>query len=73
VVLPRRPGFAPGSVHVGFVVDKMALEQVFLQVLRFSPVNIIPPWHYMLIYHLQDEQYARWPQFRDILLHNPHE
>jgi hypothetical protein len=28
---------------VGFVVDKVALGQVFLQVLRFSPANIIPP------------------------------
>jgi hypothetical protein len=28
---------------VGFVVDKVALGQVFLRVLRFSPVNIIPP------------------------------
>jgi hypothetical protein len=26
----RRPGFAPGSVHMGFVVDKVALGQVFL-------------------------------------------
>jgi hypothetical protein len=33
----------PGSVHVGFVVDKVALRQVFLRVLRFSPVNLIPP------------------------------
>jgi hypothetical protein len=40
---PRRPGFTPGSIHVGFVVDKVALGQVFLRVLRFSPVNIIPP------------------------------
>jgi hypothetical protein len=23
--LPRSPGFAPGSVHVGCVVDKVAL------------------------------------------------
>jgi hypothetical protein len=37
---PRRLGFAPGSIHVGFVVDKVALRQVFLRVLRFSPVNI---------------------------------
>jgi hypothetical protein len=29
---------------VGFVVDKVALGQVFLRVLRFSPVSIIPPW-----------------------------
>jgi hypothetical protein len=27
---PRRPGFFPRSVHVGFVVDKVALGQVFL-------------------------------------------
>jgi hypothetical protein len=33
---PRRPGFDPGSVHVGFVVDKVALGQVFPRVLRFS-------------------------------------
>jgi hypothetical protein len=26
---PRRPGFDPGSVHVGFVVEKVALGQVF--------------------------------------------
>jgi hypothetical protein len=39
----RRPGFDPGSVHVGFVVDKVALVQVFRRVLRFSPVNFIPP------------------------------
>jgi hypothetical protein len=26
---PRRPGFDSGSVHVGFVVDKVALGQVF--------------------------------------------
>jgi hypothetical protein len=40
---PRKPGFATGSIHVGFVVDKVALGQVFLRVIRFSPVNIIPP------------------------------
>jgi hypothetical protein len=40
---PRRPGFAPGLIHVGFMVDKVALGQVFLRFLRFSPVNIIPP------------------------------
>jgi hypothetical protein len=34
-ILPRRPGFTPRPIHVGFVVDKVALGQVFLQVLRF--------------------------------------
>jgi hypothetical protein len=33
---PGRPGIAPGSIHVGFVVDKVALGQVFLRVVRFS-------------------------------------
>jgi hypothetical protein len=27
---PQRPEFLPGSVHVGFVVHKVALGQVFL-------------------------------------------
>jgi hypothetical protein len=40
---PRRPVFDPGSVHVGFVMDKVALGQVFPIVLRFSPANFIPP------------------------------
>jgi hypothetical protein len=40
---PRRPGFDPGSVHVGFVVDKVALGQVFPRVHWFSPVTFIPP------------------------------
>jgi hypothetical protein len=40
---PRRPG----SIHVGFAVDKVALGQIFLRVIRFSPVNIIPPLLHM--------------------------
>jgi hypothetical protein len=39
----RRPGLDPESVHVGFVVDKVALEEVFPRVLRFSSVSFIPP------------------------------
>jgi hypothetical protein len=42
ILSPRRPGFDPGSVHVGFVVDKLALGQVFHLVRRFSTVNFIP-------------------------------
>jgi len=30
-------------VHVGFVVNKVALGQGFLQVLSFSTTSIIPP------------------------------
>jgi hypothetical protein len=39
----RRPAFVPGSVHVAFAVAEMALGQVYLRVIRFFPVNIIPP------------------------------
>jgi hypothetical protein len=39
---PRRPGFDAESVYVRFVVDKVALGQVFPRVLRFSPVSFIP-------------------------------
>jgi hypothetical protein len=35
--LTAGPGFDPRPVHVGFVVDKVALGQVFPRVLRFSP------------------------------------
>jgi hypothetical protein len=38
-----RSGFYPGSGHVGFVVDKVALGQVSPRVLRFFPVSFIPP------------------------------
>jgi hypothetical protein len=45
---PRRPGFDPGSVRVGFAVNKVALGQVFPRVFRFSPVNFIPTvLHYL--------------------------
>jgi hypothetical protein len=40
-VLPQWPGFPPGSVHVGFVVDNVALWQIFLRVPRF-PLSVSP-------------------------------
>jgi hypothetical protein len=39
---PQRPGLAPRADRVGFVVVKVALGQVYLQVCLFSPVNINP-------------------------------
>ena len=39
----RRTGLDPGSVLVRSVMDKVALGQGFFRVLRFYPVNIIPP------------------------------
>jgi pantoate kinase len=41
LVSPRRPGFDSGSVHVGFVVDKVALGQ-FSQSTSVFLVNFIP-------------------------------
>ena len=38
----RRSGFDPSSAYVRFVVDKVALRQVFLRVLRFYPFSAIP-------------------------------
>jgi hypothetical protein len=67
---PRRPG----SLRVEFVVDKVALGQVLLRVFRFSPVNIIPPWLHIPIYHLGDEPYARWRlQVRAVVSSHRHE
>jgi hypothetical protein len=40
---PLRPGVAPRAVHVRFVVDEVALKQVFLRVPWLSIVIIIPP------------------------------
>jgi hypothetical protein len=43
----RQPLIAEARVRarfrVGFVVDKATMEQAFLEDLKFSPVNIIPP------------------------------
>jgi hypothetical protein len=51
---PERPAVAPGSVIVEFV-DKASLGKEFLRVLRFPPVNIIPPGLRTLILP-EDEQ-----------------
>jgi hypothetical protein len=46
--------------------------QVFLRVLRIFPVSVIPPWLSVLLYILEDEQYALWwSQFRDMV--SPHD
>jgi hypothetical protein len=58
----------PRPVHVGFVVDEMALGQVFLQVVQFSlsvSFHHFSPHSYMM-WDLGDEQYACWwLRFRD--------
>jgi len=39
----QMPGFDPRSVHVGFVVDKVALRNVIFSLPRFSPFSIVLP------------------------------
>ena len=44
----RRPGFAPVSVHVRFVVGKVVLGQVFSPSTSYFPVSFITPvLHYL--------------------------
>jgi hypothetical protein len=45
-----------GSVHVGFVVNEVALGQVFLRVLWFFLAIIIPLGLSILLHDLGDEQ-----------------
>jgi hypothetical protein len=47
---PRKPRFAPGSVHVGFMVDKVTLGQVFLEFFGF-PLSKSFQHCSILIYH----------------------
>jgi hypothetical protein len=70
---PVEAGIRARSVDEGFVVDNVALGQVSILVLRFSPVNIIPPWLSIHIYHLEDEQGRWWPQFRDVVSLHRHD
>jgi hypothetical protein len=48
---PRRPGFEPRSGHVGFVVDKVALGQVFSEyfgfVCQFSFHRLLHTYHHL--------------------------
>lgn len=37
--LAGRPGFLPGPVHVGFMIEKVAVGQVFLVVLKLYPAS----------------------------------
>jgi hypothetical protein len=37
------PMFIPRPAHAGFVVEKVAMEQAFLQILQFSPVGTTTP------------------------------
>jgi hypothetical protein len=42
-LLPRKHGLSSRSVHVGFVMNRVALGEIFIRVLLFPPVSIIRP------------------------------
>jgi hypothetical protein len=70
-VVPRRPVFAPGQ-HVGFVVGKVTLEQVFSEYLGFSCLS----FHKFLHLHNYPglaQKASLWPQCPvvPIGLHSP--
>ena len=50
---PRRRRINHRSICVGFMAEKVGLREVFLSVLQFSPVSIIPPLlhTHSFIYH----------------------
>jgi hypothetical protein len=65
---PLRPEFEPGSNHVGFIVDKVALRQVFFEYFGlpylFAFHRLLHNCH-IIIYHLGLEQQAKpWPQYK---------
>lgn len=42
-LLLQKPGSLPREFLVGFMVDTVTLGHIFLRVLRFSPIFLIPP------------------------------
>jgi hypothetical protein len=50
--LSRGPGFEPGSSHLGFVVDKVAMGQVFSEYYSFPCPSLHRLLHTHRIHHL---------------------
>jgi hypothetical protein len=50
-LLPWMPEFSPSVIIVGFVVDEVALGQVFLRALRFSPASYNSRQYCTLVCH----------------------
>jgi hypothetical protein len=54
---PQRPVFYSRSIRVGFLVERGTLRQVFVRVLWFTAVSIIPPLHHSLSFILPTKWY----------------
>jgi hypothetical protein len=55
-----RPDFGPGCVQLGFILDSLAMGQVFLPILCCSPVTIIPVMLYAHMYISVAWLITRW-------------
>jgi hypothetical protein len=70
-VVTRRPltavaRFRARVSQCGICVDQVTVEQVFLRVFRFYPINIIPPWLCILIYIIgQSSETQSHPIYRN--------
>jgi hypothetical protein len=74
-VVSLRPLTAEAQVSPRGICGEQSgnLIDIYWSFLVFT-VNIIPLWLSILIYHMEDEQYARWgPQFRDTVSSHGHE
>jgi hypothetical protein len=71
---PQRLGFAPRSVHVRFVVDKVALGRVFVRVLGVLPHQyyFTVTSHSYVIWGI-DNGARWWQQLKDIVSPHLHE
>jgi hypothetical protein len=57
-LLTQMPVFNSRPVYMGFVVQKVALEPVFLQVLQFSSLSVIIPLVVYGLFHLPPTLYC---------------
>ena len=55
---PCRPETDHRPVHVGLAVDNVQLAQVFVRVIRFSPVSINPPMLHTSISFIYNRSYV---------------
>jgi len=61
----REPGFDPRPVQVRFVVDKVALGQAFLRVLRLIHVSIIPQLLHTHLFNNTLIRKTRWQRIEN--------
>jgi hypothetical protein len=59
----RRPGFDLRPVSVKFMADRVALGHVFLRILRFSRLSVIPPMHHTHLSITDALQSEKWTNY----------